>query len=118
MNANEDNGPPLPLEVSAAEANEILKVDPAAVLIDCRERSEYDLVHVAGGVLMPTSEFGNHVEAIQAMSNKRLLVMCHHGMRSMSVVQWLRQHGIENCQNVAGGIDAWACEVDSNLARY
>ncbi len=46
------------------------------------------------------------------------MVYCHHGVRSLNVVNWLREQGIENCQSVAGGIDAWSLAVDPSVPRY
>jgi rhodanese-related sulfurtransferase len=45
-------------------------------------------------------------------------VLCHHGMRSLNVVVWLRKQGIEACQSMSGGIDRWAVQVDPALPRY
>jgi rhodanese-related sulfurtransferase len=47
-----------------------------------------------------------------------LIIMCHSGMRSMQVTQWLRVNGYENAQNLAGGIDAWAATFDPDMQRY
>jgi len=45
-------------------------------------------------------------------------VFCHHGVRSLSVVDWLRRQGVENCQSMAGGIDRWSLEIDPAVRRY
>jgi len=45
-------------------------------------------------------------------------VLCHHGMRSLSVTNWLRQQGFERAQSVAGGIQAWSETVDAKVPRY
>jgi rhodanese-related sulfurtransferase len=47
-----------------------------------------------------------------------LIVYCHHGVRSLNVVHWLREQGIEACQSMAGGIDAWSLVVDPSVPRY
>jgi rhodanese-related sulfurtransferase len=47
-----------------------------------------------------------------------LVVICHHGVRSFHATLWLRQHGFENALNLAGGIDAWASEIDTSMQRY
>ena len=47
-----------------------------------------------------------------------IVVMCHHGGRSWEVTQWLRQRGFSRTQNLTGGIDAWAREIDPSLPRY
>ena len=47
-----------------------------------------------------------------------LIVFCHHGMRSLQVVNWLREQGVTACQSMAGGIDRWSLEVDRSVPRY
>ena len=47
-----------------------------------------------------------------------LIVVCHSGMRSWQVTQWLRQQGIDKATNLSGGIDSWAREIDTNMATY
>lgn len=47
------------------------------------------------------------------------IVLCHHGVRSRSVAEWLvNQAGFMNVKNVTGGIDAWSRSVDKGMARY
>jgi rhodanese-related sulfurtransferase len=50
--------------------------------------------------------------------DERLIVVCHHGARSMNVAAWLRNQGFEQAQSLRGGIDAWSVEVDPAVARY
>lgn len=47
-----------------------------------------------------------------------IVVYCHHGMRSLNVVNWLRGQGIGECSSMAGGIDRWSIEVDPSVPRY
>jgi rhodanese-related sulfurtransferase len=47
-----------------------------------------------------------------------LAVLCHHGARSQRVAQFLENHGYSQVVNIAGGIDAWALELDQRVARY
>jgi rhodanese-related sulfurtransferase len=47
-----------------------------------------------------------------------LIVICHHGVRSLNVVHWLREQGVAACQSMAGGIDAWSTLVDPSVPRY
>ena len=44
--------------------------------------------------------------------------LCHHGGRSMQVAQFLQNQGFSRVANIAGGIHAWADEVDNTIARY
>lgn len=47
-----------------------------------------------------------------------MVMICHHGMRSYQATLWLRQNGFDKAVNLAGGIDAWAREIEPGMARY
>lgn len=47
-----------------------------------------------------------------------ILGLCHHGVRSLQVVAFLERQGYAHVYNIAGGIDAWAHEVDASVATY
>jgi len=106
----------LDFEISPAEAATLLK-EKQARLIDVREPWEFSTSHVEDGELMPMGDVA--ARAHQELDpDGRLLVMCHHGVRSMNVTIWLRNQGFENAQSVRGGIDAWSVEVDARVPRY
>ena len=50
--------------------------------------------------------------------DRRIVVHCHLGGRSLQVAQWLRSQGFGRAQSMAGGIDTWACDIDKTLRRY
>lgn len=95
-------------------------VSNAAVhLIDCRERFEFDLCRIDGAQLVPMNETPSRLQELEALADERpLIVYCHHGVRSLNVVAWLRRNGVENCWSLAGGIDAWSLQVDPSVSRY
>src|SRR5882757_8030772 len=47
-----------------------------------------------------------------------IVVLCHHGARSLSVAMWLRGQGFDRAQSLAGGIDRWSRTIDSSIPRY
>ena len=103
-------------EISAADAAALLK-SGGAKLIDVREPWEFATAHIEGSVLMPMGEVP--VRAHQELDpEERLVVLCHHGIRSMNVTVWLRNQGFEQVQSLRGGIDAWSGEVDPAVGRY
>ncbi len=60
-----------------------------------------------------------NVNRIEALAEERqVVVYCHHGVRSLNTVAWLRRQGIENAVSLAGGIDRWSMEVDPGVPRY
>jgi rhodanese-related sulfurtransferase len=106
----------LDYEISAAEAAALLKENRAR-LIDVREPWEFATAHVEGSVPLSMSEIPTRA-AQELNPDERLVVLCHHGVRSLNVTAWLRGQGYGKAQSVRGGIDAWSVEVDPSVARY
>lgn len=102
------------LAVRLAEGDEALQ------LIDVRERNEVAIAWVSGFEIYPLSEFDRWSEQIliELQPEAETIVMCHHGMRSAQLCQWLAMRGFSNVQNVMGGIDAYSRFVDSTISRY
>lgn len=105
-----------PLEISVGEALARMKSAPAPVLLDVREPHEHAICQVAGSRLLPMGTVPASVGELPR--DRPILVMCHHGGRSMRVTQFLRAQGFEKATNIRGGIDAWAAEIDPALRRY
>lgn len=106
----------LDFEITAAEAADLLK-QKGAKLVDVREPWEFAKTSIEGSLLMPMGEVPARANA-ELDPDERLLVLCHHGVRSMNVAVWMRNQGFEQAQSVRGGIDAWSREVDPQLPRY
>ena len=106
----------LNLEISAAEAAELLNAKSAKI-VDVREPWEFAKTSIEGSLLMPMGEVPSRANQ-ELDPDERLLVLCHHGVRSMNVTVWMRNQGFEQAQSVRGGIDAWSREVDPQLPRY
>jgi len=106
----------LDYEISATDAAALLK-QKGARLIDVREPWEFETARVEGSLLMPMGDVPSRAHQ-ELDPEERLVVVCHHGIRSMNVTVWLRNQGFEQAQSVRGGIDAWATEVDPAIARY
>lgn len=87
-----------------------------AVLLDVREPWEYALAHVEGSLHIPMGEVQGKLEELN--SDRMYVVMCHHGRRSQQVADYLAAQGFRQVSNLAGGIDAWAEDLDPDLPRY
>jgi len=109
---------PLPMEIDCATVKRKLDAGEKFLLLDCREDDEYAKVHIADAMLLPMSRLMARAEELTDWRDSEVVVHCHHGGRSMRVVQWLRQQGFAKAQSMAGGIDRWATEIDKSLARY
>ena len=103
-----------PLEVDVATAAQLLR--EGALLLDVREASEVETCAIAGSRHLPMRQVPENLPDLPR--DRLILVQCHHGGRSLRVTQFLRVNGFTQVSNVAGGIDAWADQIDPSLARY
>jgi adenylyltransferase/sulfurtransferase len=86
-------------------------------LIDVRQPWENQIATLPGSVLIPLNELPQRAQEI-ARDQASLVVYCHHGIRSLSAAGYLERLGFRDVKSLAGGIDAWSCEIDSNVPRY
>ncbi len=85
-------------------------------VLDVREPWELGIASLADAFVIPMNQVPNRHGELDR--ERPLAVLCHSGMRSYRVAAWLQQNGFRQVVNVAGGIDAWAAEVDSSMSRY
>ncbi|MFQ3226553.1 MAG: rhodanese-related sulfurtransferase [Lentimonas sp.] len=103
-------------EISALEASILRDNNEDVAFLDVREDSELAICNIEGALHIPMNEIPERAEALP--HECPLVVFCHHGMRSMHVLQYLESRGFENITNMGGGIDAWSREVDAAVPRY
>jgi len=109
----------MPLEITPAAAKQKLADDPKSVLLDVREPQEFALARIEGSMLIPMQSVPAELQKLEALSDEGdLLVLCHHGVRSLQVASWLQGRGIENAVSIIGGIDRWSMEIDPAIPRY
>ena len=108
-------------QISVEElATRLAEEDPALQLIDVREPHEVAIARIEGFEVLSLSEFAQWADQIKTRFNPETetLVMCHHGVRSAQMCQWLRNVGFTNVKNISGGIDAYSLLVDPTILRY
>jgi sulfur-carrier protein adenylyltransferase/sulfurtransferase len=103
-------------EVAPAVLRAELDAGTPVVLVDVREPHEWDLVHLDGAQLVPLGSLP--AGAQQLDPGAPLVTYCHHGARSLRAVDILRAAGFSRVRSLAGGIDAWAREVEPGMVRY
>ena len=104
-------------EISASEVKSMLKRGDAFTLLDVREPSELEKANIEGSTHIPMGDIPTRAHR-ELDPEKHIVVLCHHGVRSLSVTAWLRQQGFEKVQSVRGGIDGWARTVDAKIPLY
>lgn len=104
----------LPLEIDVATAAQMQR--EGTLLLDIREPFEVAVCAVAGSRHIPMRQIPESLPDLPR--GRPVLVICHHGGRSLQVTRFLRANGFPQAVNVAGGVEAWAVEIDPSLARY
>ncbi len=104
----------VPLEIDVATAAQ--RLDEGALLLDVREPFEVAICSVPGSMCIPMRQIPENLGGLPR--DRLILAFCKVGQRSLRVTQFLRAHGFTQVTNVAGGIDAWAEQIDPTLARY
>jgi len=102
--------------LSVKELNARLQAQDDVFLLDVREPSEFNYASIADSVLIPLNQLPGRVAELD--SSREIVVICHHGMRSMQAAQYLDRSGFTQVFNLQGGIDAWSLECDSAVRRY
>lgn len=94
--------------------------DPDIQLVDVREPQELAIASIEGFVNLPLSQFAEWGDQIPTRfdPHAETLVLCHHGIRSAQMCQWLVTQGFTNVKNIAGGIDAYSTLVNPSIPHY
>ncbi|OLY77600.1 Adenylyltransferase and sulfurtransferase MOCS3 [Smittium mucronatum] len=126
-----------PNRISAMEYSKIRKSNKRHILLDVREKSQFDLCSIKGSVHIPikpildeeaSKEKGASEEtppneltklAVQATEEEQpIFVICRRGNLSQLAVKELRRLGFENCYQIDGGLTSWQRSVDSSFPSY
>jgi rhodanese-related sulfurtransferase len=104
-------------EISAAELKSMRDAGQDFTLVDVREPWEIDVARIAGSKQIPMGDVPARFQQ-ELDPEDHIVVVCHHGVRSMNVTAWLRQQGFDKVQSLRGGIDRWSREIDSSVPVY
>ena len=85
-------------------------------LLDVREPAEWQTAQVAGALHIPMRTVPGRLDELDPAHT--WVVMCHGGVRSLRVAEFLAASGYARVFNLTGGIDAWSLEIDSSVPRY
>jgi rhodanese-related sulfurtransferase len=88
------------------------------VLIDCRQPEEYAICRLPNSTLIPLGELSVRAAEIEVPAGAKVVVYCHHGMRSLTGTAVLIRAGLTDVASLSGGIDAWSALVDPSVPRY
>ena len=104
-------------EITVQEVKAKLIAQENFILLDVREPWEFETSKIEGARLMPMGDVPSRAHQ-ELDPEDHVVVMCHHGVRSMNVTAWLRQQGFDKAQSMRGGIDAWSRQIDGKVPMY
>jgi len=104
-------------EITPEELKALRDTGNGVVVLDVREPWEYEAAQIAGSKHIAMGDIAARFSQ-ELDPEDHIVVVCHHGVRSMNVTAWLRQQGFEKAQSLQGGIDRWARQIDPNVPVY
>lgn len=108
-------------EIAVTELAQLMATEDTELqLIDVREPEEIAIASIPEFTVLPLSQFAEWGQTITIRFNPETetIVLCHYGMRSAQMCQWLINQGFSNVKNVSGGINAYSVMVDSTIPQY
>ena len=104
--------------ISVTELKEKMDRKDKFMLIDVREPGEFEIVRIPGSTLIPKQEFLNGSALEKLPQDVPIILHCKSGVRSAECLAVLKQAGFADATHVAGGVIAWAKQIDKSLPIY
>jgi rhodanese-related sulfurtransferase len=106
------------MQIRVTELRDKLAAGEPVYLLDVREPEEHAYCRLPGDTLIPLGELVGRADDVAPPPGVPVVVYCHHGVRSLRAVGFLRSAGHPTAVSLAGGIDAWSRLIDPAVPRY
>jgi rhodanese-related sulfurtransferase len=103
-------------DLTPTSVSQRLQTEDPPLLLDVREPWERQVAAIPGTLDIPMNEIPARLAELPA--DRDIVVVCHHGARSLQVAMWLGHQGFDRVANLDGGIDAWSRQVDPSVPLY
>ena len=104
------------VETTVEALHTLLSAGTEVQLVDVRDDWEVGIAALPGTLRIPLPQLPASLDALDPA--RPVVLLCHHGMRSLQAAIWLRQQGYDDAVSVAGGIDAWSRRIDPSIPTY
>ncbi|HZE95468.1 MAG TPA: rhodanese-like domain-containing protein [Planctomycetota bacterium] len=108
----------MPAEITVQDLAARIREGKPLRIVDVREDWEREIGKLPGDQHIPMNAVPQRMAEFKIADGGEVVVYCHAGMRSMMVAGFLEQNGIPGVLSLAGGIEAWSCEIDPDVPRY
>lgn len=106
----------MPFEIDVDTLDQMSRSGVPHKILDVREPWEVQVCAFDDSIHIPMRQLPTSLETLP--DDENLVVICHHGVRSLQVMAWLRSNGFNQVSSLRGGINAWAREVAPEMATY
>ena len=103
-------------EINVRDLSQRIAEASPPIVLDVREPQELAIARFPGALEIPMGQVPGRIAELDR--EREIFVLCHHGMRSAHVAEYLVDQGFTRVGNVTGGIDAWAMFIDPSVPRY
>ena len=104
--------------ITARELKDKMDAREDFLLVDVREKAEFEIVRIPGAVLIPKGDILNGSALAQLPLDRQIVLHCKSGVRSAEALAALKAAGFTNSVHVQGGVLAWQAQVDPSLPTY
>jgi rhodanese-related sulfurtransferase len=108
----------MPRQIHPEAVAKALAAGEPVYLLDVREPWEHEHAQLPNSTLIPLGELPQRLDEVDPPAGARLVVYCHHGIRSLSGAAILEANGFPEAYSLAGGIEAWSTLIDPKVPRY
>jgi rhodanese-related sulfurtransferase len=102
-------------EIRPLELKAMIESRSPLTLVDVRQPWEHQICRIEGAALVPLEQLPRRLPEIS--SERTVVLYCHHGIRSLMAGRYLAQAGYD-AVSLAGGIAAWAEQIEPGMSRY
>ena len=102
--------------IPAEELKKKLDAGEKPILLDVRESWEFSICKIKNSINISMSNPEKLINELN--TDDEIIVICHHGMRSFQVCEFLEENGFKDVLNLDGGIDSWAKTIDKDMPQY
>lgn len=94
-------------EISVKDAASLIKNEPRLVIVDVRERADYEQGHIANAISVPSAEFKARLDSLKLPKYEALILYSTDDTQARDATKHLYESGYQGALTLKGGFDAW-----------
>ncbi|MBP6985029.1 MAG: hypothetical protein KBB83_00375 [Alphaproteobacteria bacterium] len=103
-------------EIKTHEYKAIRDNNTPHILLDVRQPWEVKKACIQNSINIPLTDLIHSTDELD--KNKKIIVYCHHGIRSLNACFFLRELGFQDVLSLSGGIEEWSIKIDPGIPQY